>query len=49
MTERNVAILGLGAMGARMAKRVVEAGHRLTVFNRTEHRADALRAEGATP
>ncbi len=43
-----VAFLGLGAMGAPMAGRVFEAGHDLTVWNRTPGRADPLVARGAT-
>ncbi|MEL7476722.1 MAG: NAD(P)-binding domain-containing protein, partial [Cyanobacteria bacterium J06555_12] len=31
----SVAVLGLGAMGARMATRLVNAGHPVTVWNRT--------------
>ncbi len=43
-----VAFLGLGAMGAPMAGRVLDAGHDLTVWNRTPGRADGLVARGAT-
>jgi 3-hydroxyisobutyrate dehydrogenase-like beta-hydroxyacid dehydrogenase len=32
------AVLGLGAMGARMAQRLVDAGHEMTVWNRTPER-----------
>jgi 3-hydroxyisobutyrate dehydrogenase-like beta-hydroxyacid dehydrogenase len=42
-----IAFLGLGAMGARMAARLIAAGHRLTVFNRTPGRDAALVAAGA--
>jgi 3-hydroxyisobutyrate dehydrogenase-like beta-hydroxyacid dehydrogenase len=35
-------------MGTGMAKSLLRAGHRVTVFNRTQSRADALRADGAT-
>jgi 3-hydroxyisobutyrate dehydrogenase-like beta-hydroxyacid dehydrogenase len=44
----NVAFLGLGKMGAHMARRQLEAGHKLTVWNRTPDRAHALVAAGAT-
>jgi 3-hydroxyisobutyrate dehydrogenase-like beta-hydroxyacid dehydrogenase len=37
-----VAFLGLGNMGFPMARHLVEAGHPLTVYNRTPGRADAL-------
>ena len=40
-------LLGLGRMGAGIAKSLLRAGHRLTVFNRTRERAEALRANGA--
>ncbi len=34
-------------MGAPMARRLLRAGHRVTVFNRTAQRAQALAADGA--
>ncbi|MGH2698586.1 MAG: NAD(P)-dependent oxidoreductase [Actinomycetota bacterium] len=37
-----LAWLGLGAMGSPMASRLVEAGHDVTVWNRTRSRADAF-------
>ena len=42
-----VAIIGLGAMGSRMARRLLDAGHELVVWNRTPARADELAARGA--
>jgi 3-hydroxyisobutyrate dehydrogenase-like beta-hydroxyacid dehydrogenase len=42
-----IAWIGLGEMGARMAWRLVDAGHDMTVWNRTPGRADALAAAGA--
>ncbi len=42
-----IAFLGLGAMGQRMAQRLLEAGHSLTVWNRTEDRTEALAQLGA--
>ena len=42
-----IAFLGLGQMGAPMASRLLEAGHELTVWNRTRDRAEALAARGA--
>ncbi|MFE2146115.1 NAD(P)-dependent oxidoreductase [Streptomyces sp. NPDC059456] len=42
-----IAFLGLGSMGAPMAARLLGAGHRLTVWNRTEHKAAPLVAAGA--
>jgi 3-hydroxyisobutyrate dehydrogenase-like beta-hydroxyacid dehydrogenase len=44
----DVGLIGLGGMGTGMAKNLLRAGHRVTVFNRTKSRADALRADGAT-
>lgn len=43
-----VAFLGLGAMGARMAARLLEAGVTLRVYNRSEGPAKALAEKGAT-
>ena len=43
-----VAVVGLGAMGSRIARRLLDAGHELVVWNRTPERADALVAAGAT-
>jgi 3-hydroxyisobutyrate dehydrogenase-like beta-hydroxyacid dehydrogenase len=40
-----LAFLGLGAMGAPMAARLIGAGHEVTVWNRTRSKAEAL--EGA--
>jgi len=37
-----VALLGTGRMGAAMARRVADAGHQVTVWNRTAGRAQAL-------
>lgn len=43
-----IAVLGLGAMGSRMAHNLLSAGHTLSVFNRTQTRAQALIEAGAT-
>jgi 3-hydroxyisobutyrate dehydrogenase len=42
-----VAFLGLGRMGAAMAGHLLDAGHDLTVWNRTPGRADQLTSRGA--
>jgi len=42
-----IGFLGLGQMGVPMAMRLLAAGHELTVWNRTEVRADPLLREGA--
>jgi 3-hydroxyisobutyrate dehydrogenase-like beta-hydroxyacid dehydrogenase len=44
----DVGLIGLGGMGSGMAKSLLRGGHRVTVFNRTRARAEALRADGAT-
>jgi 3-hydroxyisobutyrate dehydrogenase-like beta-hydroxyacid dehydrogenase len=43
-----IAFLGLGKMGAPMARRLLETGRQLTVWNRTPERAATLIASGAT-
>lgn len=42
-----VGFIGLGNMGEPMARNLIRAGHRLTVYNRTRQRAQALAGEGA--
>lgn len=44
---RAVTLLGLGTMGSGMARRLVAAGYRVTVWNRTAERARALGELGA--
>ena len=43
----DVALLGVGRMGGAMARKLVEAGHQVTVWNRTQSAATALAAECA--
>ena len=45
----DVAMIGLGRMGANMARRLLRGGHRVVVYNRTFARAEELVAEGAEP
>ncbi|GAB3743822.1 NAD(P)-dependent oxidoreductase [Microlunatus parietis] len=40
-------LLGTGEMGLALALALLTAGHSTTVWNRTAHRAEALRADGA--
>jgi len=47
MSER-VGVIGLGLMGRPMAERLVAAGHRVVVHNRSRGAVDALVAAGAT-
>ena len=42
-----VGFIGLGAMGGRMAQRLLDAGHELAVWNRTASRAQPLVDAGA--
>jgi 3-hydroxyisobutyrate dehydrogenase-like beta-hydroxyacid dehydrogenase len=43
-----VAFIGLGAMGGRMAPRLVDAGHDVIVWNRTRAKAESLLDAGAS-
>ncbi|WP_086820400.1 NAD(P)-dependent oxidoreductase [Allokutzneria sp. NRRL B-24872] len=43
----DVTLVGLGSMGAELARAFVRAGHRTTVWNRTGAKGAALAAEGA--
>jgi 3-hydroxyisobutyrate dehydrogenase len=42
-----ISILGLGAMGSRMATNLIKAGHQVTVWNRSPQAARALTDAGA--
>ena len=44
-----VGYIGLGLMGASMARNLMKAGHALTVHNRSRAIVDQLAREGATP
>ena len=44
----HLAVLGTGLMGAPLAERLLDAGHAVTVYNRTRRKAEALRDAGAT-
>ena len=46
MTEPlNVSFLGLGVMGAPMARHIAKAGHRLTIYNRSPARVERWQAD----
>ena len=47
LTNTRIAFLGLGIMGSGMAGRLLDAGARLTVYNRSPERAAPLAARGA--
>jgi len=44
----SIAFIGVGAMGSRMARRLLDAGHELSVWNRTPEKAEPLVEAGAT-
>lgn len=44
-----VTVIGLGPMGQAMVRRLLGAGHPVTVWNRTASRADGVVADGAVP
>jgi len=46
--NRDVAFLGLGVMGGPMAMHLARAGHRVTVYNRTREKAEALKSAVTT-
>ncbi|MFP4614951.1 MAG: NAD(P)-dependent oxidoreductase [Thiohalorhabdus sp.] len=43
----NIALIGTGLMGEPLARRLLEAGHRVTVWNRSPEKTRALAEEGA--
>lgn len=45
---KKIAFIGTGAMGARMAAQLIEAGNHVCVNNRTQSKAASLLARGAT-
>ena len=47
LKHTSIAFLGLGIMGSGMARRLLEAGARLSVFNRSAERAAPFAKEGA--
>jgi 3-hydroxyisobutyrate dehydrogenase-like beta-hydroxyacid dehydrogenase len=44
-----VAVLGLGAMGSRVARRLLDAGHEVVVWNRTREKAEGFPQVAETP
>jgi 3-hydroxyisobutyrate dehydrogenase-like beta-hydroxyacid dehydrogenase len=42
-----IAVLGTGAMGSRVVRNFLDAGHRVTVYNRSPERTRALQNSGA--
>lgn len=43
----DIAVLGIGMMGAPIARRLCDAGHRVAVWNRSREKAEPLAAHGA--
>jgi 3-hydroxyisobutyrate dehydrogenase-like beta-hydroxyacid dehydrogenase len=43
----DVGVVGLGQMGCAIARRMIQAKHRVTVYNRTRSRAGQLQSSGA--
>jgi 3-hydroxyisobutyrate dehydrogenase-like beta-hydroxyacid dehydrogenase len=48
LAAMNVAFIGLGKMGSGMARNLLRAGHRVTVYNRTTRKSEALEKDGAS-
>jgi 3-hydroxyisobutyrate dehydrogenase len=48
MNMKTVAVIGLGAMGSRLAHNLLNAGHPVVVYNRTLEKAQPLLERGAT-
>lgn len=44
-----IAVVGLGAMGKAMARNLIDAGHRVSVWNRSPEPVEELAAAGAHP
>jgi 2-hydroxy-3-oxopropionate reductase len=49
MAAERIGFIGLGVMGAPMARNLIAAGHDLVVYNRSRARVDELAAAGAQP
>ena len=45
---RNVSVIGLGLMGSALAEALLNAGHEVTVWNRTPAKAEPLTSKGAS-
>lgn len=47
LAAMKIAFIGLGRMGAGMARNLLRAGHTVAVYNRSREKAEALAADGA--
>src|SRR6267142_7000284 len=45
--EMKIGFIGLGNMGSAIARNLIKAGHNLTVYNRTQSRAEPFASLGA--
>lgn len=48
MANGKVAVLGTGIMGAAMARNLIKSGFEVSVWNRSEEKAEPLADDGAT-
>ena len=48
MAKETVGFVGLGGMGRAMARNLVNAGHKVLVYNRTQERAETFAREGGS-
>ena len=48
MTHHSIAVVGVGIMGSAISRRLIECGHRVTVFDLDRGKVDALLALGAS-
>ncbi len=49
LTTRSITVIGLGPMGAATVRALLDAGHEVTVWNRTRSKVDDIAQLGATP
>lgn len=47
MSNKEISVIGLGSMGLTIARLYLDQGYKVTVWNRTSEKADALVAKGA--
>ncbi|CDQ40958.1 MULTISPECIES: NAD(P)-dependent oxidoreductase [Virgibacillus] len=47
-TDTNIGFIGTGVMGKSMARNLMKAGYKLSIYTRTQQKAEELLAEGAT-
>lgn len=47
MKTKKIGLIGLGAMGSKLAERLMSQGYEVGVFNRTADKAELLKAKGA--